>query len=145
MVEGKDIPLPLQSNDRHDGALPLAPRLRSIKCSYRSRSTLLCNLSVSYAYNQQELEVIDSEPRDWKGILISLLVISCICGLIGATIIFLRPRELMDSVPLQLLLITPAIYLSLKTWPLEFTHICPSENPVPRKEKCVAATVACFT
>lgn len=37
--------------------------------------------------------MIDSEPRDWKGILISLLVIFLICGLIGATILILRPRE----------------------------------------------------
>ena len=45
----------------------------------------------------QELEVVDSEPRNWKGIAIALIVIVCICAVISGAILILSPRKCLIS------------------------------------------------
>jgi len=41
---------------------------------------------------KEEFEVVDTEPRNWKGICISLLVIGSICALISGAILLLSPH-----------------------------------------------------
>lgn len=48
---------------------------------------------LSFHFPSKELEEVVSEPRNWKGIIIALLVIISICSVISAAILFLSHRK----------------------------------------------------